>query len=258
MEFLETCVSFPVAIYSGALIIAALYWLVAAFGILDIDSLDLDVDPGGGDFDIGGDLDLGGDLDVGGDMDLGDMDVGGDLEAGDAGDVSHHAPVGGGMGVFASLMFQLGLYGVPMTLILTFIALFGWIISYYGFHLGLGVFFEPGLLRYGLGVGLMAMAFVLASFLTSLIIKPLRPLFKKEEQVTGASIRGRTVVIRSTQVTGTYGEAIYEDGKAGMLLDVRPANQGETFKRGDKAVLLDYDAERRIYTIVSEDEFRGR
>ncbi len=248
MEFLETCLSFPVNLFSGLLIMAALYWVVAAFGLIDIDSLDLDMDVGGGP-DIGGDIG-----DVGGDI----GDVG---DAGDLGDASPDAPgVSGasGLGVLATLMFHLGLYGVPLTLILTLIFLVGWFITYYAFHWGLGVLFNPGPLRYALGAGLFLLALAVGALVTSLAIRPLRPLFKKEEQVTGASLRGRVVVIRSTKVTPTYGEAVCEDGGASLLLDVRPANAEAVFKRGDKAVILDFDAERHLYTIISEDEFRGR
>lgn len=237
MEFLDNCLSFPVNIFSGMMIIAAIYWLIASFGLLDVDSLDLDMDVGGG-------VDLG---DVGGD--------GPDVEVGDVG-----PGVSGvsGMGALTSLLFHLGLYGVPMTLILSFITLIGWVISYCAFDLTLGHLLSPGMLRYLLGVPLFAAAFVIGALLTSVIIKPLRPFFKKEPQVTSASICGRVVVIRSTQVTDTYGEAVYEDCGASMLLDVRPARAGVTFQRGDKAVLLDYDAARRLYTIISEDDFRGR
>lgn len=226
MEFLETSLSFPVNIFTGLLIIVALYWLVASMGLLEIDTLDLDIDPGGGD--------------------IGDI--------GDAGDIgSAHS-----MGALAGLLFKMGLYGVPMTLILTLIFLVGWFVSYYGFHWGLGAMFDPGPVRYVLGILLMVFALVAGAIVTSVLIRPLRPLFQKAEQVTGASLRGKTVMVRSTQVTSAYGEAVYEDGAGGMLLDVRPANDGQIFKRGDKAVILDFSPEHRIYTIISEDEFRGK
>lgn len=239
MEFFETCLSFPVNIFSGLLIIACLYWLVAALGLVDVDSMDMDMD-------AGGDLDLGGDLDAGGDADFDGLDVSGGAKS-----LS-------GLGDFSSLLFQLGLYGVPMTLIITFIALFGWFLSYYAFHWFLGVILDPGLIRYALGVLVLLAAFLVAAFLTSQVIKPLRRFFKKEKQITGASLRGRAVVIRSSQVTAAYGEAECQNAGSTLLLDVRPARQGVVFKRGDKVVLLDYDPDRRLYTIISEDEFRGR
>ena len=244
MEFLDNCLSFPVNVFSGMMIIAAIYWLIASFGLLDVDSLDLDMDVGGG-----GDLG-----DMGPDM----GDVGGDGPDVDVGEVGPGLSGVSGMGALTSLLFHLGLYGVPMTLILSIITLIGWVVSFCAFDLTLGRFLEPGPLRYALGVPLFAGAFIVGALLTSVIIRPLRPFFKKEPSVTAASICGRVVVIRSTQVTDSYGEAVYEDGGTSMLLDVRPAHDGLAFKRGDKAVLLDYDAARRLYTIISEDEFRGR
>lgn len=233
MEFIETCLSFPVVIFSGMLVLSALYWMVAAFGLIDLDSFDIDVD-----------------LDVGGDgLDLGDV--------GDGTDFDVSAVKGAaGLGGFASLMFQLGLYGVPITLILTFISLIGWIICFYAASLLVLPFFSPGLIRYAIGIPVFTVSFVAGLLLTAQAIKPFRRLFKKEEQITAASICGRVVLIRSSQVTSTYGEAVYEDGGAGMLLDVRPAHEGEIFKRGDKAVLLSYDPLARTYSIISEDEFR--
>ncbi|MDL2226790.1 YqiJ family protein [Deltaproteobacteria bacterium OttesenSCG-928-M10] len=246
LEFLETCLSFPVNIFSGLLIIACLYWLVAALGLVDIDSLDMDMD---------GDLDLGGDLDPGGDLDAGE--AGGDAGFDDL-DVSGGAKSLSGLGAFSSLLFQLGLYGVPMTLIITFIALFGWFISYYIFHWFLGAILPPGLIRYALGALVLLASLLTGAFLTAQVIKPLRRFFKKEKQITGASLRGRAVVIRSSQVTAAYGEAECRNAGSTLLLDVRPAREGAVFKRGDKVVLLDYDPDRRLYTIISEDEFRGR
>ncbi len=243
LEFLGNCLSFPVNIFSGLLIICFLYWLVAALGLVDADSLDLDADTG---------------------ADLGDLgDAGGEI--GEAGALDGHdlgPEVGGhgaqGLGAFSSLLFYLGLYGVPMTLIITFIAIFGWLIAYYGFHWGLGVLFEPGFVRYALGAVLFVGALLGSVLLTSLAIKPFRPLFRKERQVTNASLCGSPVLVRSSQVTDSYGEAVCQEGGSGMLVDVRPAHEGQVFQRGDRAVILDYDPVRHLYTIISEDEFQGR
>ena len=263
LEFLDNCLSFPVNIFSALLIISAIYWLVAALGLLDIESFDLDMDSGGG--DIGGDLggDVGGD--IGGDMggDLGDAggdigDGGGDL-GGEAGEAGPEIGTGaaGSLGLFSSLLFYLGLYGVPLTMIVTFIAVFGWLMAYYSFHWVLGALLPPGLIRYALGLLLFLIILLVAALMTSVAIKPFRPLFRKERQVTNASLRGRVVLVRSSQVTDSYGEATCNEGGSGMLLDVRPANPGQVFNRGDKAVILNYDPERRLYTIISEDEFKG-
>jgi membrane protein implicated in regulation of membrane protease activity len=236
LEFLETCLSFPVNVFSGLLIISCLYWLVAALGLVDIDSLDMDTDIDAGGPDIDTDIDAGGDSDF---------------------DALKSSGTSSGLGAFSSLLFQFGLHGVPMTLIITLISLFGWLISYYAFHWFLGAIFGPGVIRYALGVPLFLAAFAVGAFLTARVIKPLRRFFKKEKQITGASLCGRTVTVRSSQVTASYGEVECWNAGSSLLLDVRPAREGAVFSRGDTVVLLDYDPDRRIYTVISEDEFRG-
>ncbi|WP_416777043.1 ubiquinone biosynthesis protein UbiH [Xenorhabdus budapestensis] len=42
--FLQNCLAFPVIILSGLLLIILFYWICAAFGLLDIDILNMDVD----------------------------------------------------------------------------------------------------------------------------------------------------------------------------------------------------------------------
>ncbi|MDC9596914.1 hypothetical protein [Xenorhabdus anantnagensis] len=42
--FLQNCLAFPVVIFSGLLFIILFYWICAAFGLLDIDILNMDMD----------------------------------------------------------------------------------------------------------------------------------------------------------------------------------------------------------------------
>ncbi|REF25558.1 hypothetical protein BDD26_0049 [Xenorhabdus cabanillasii] len=42
--FLQNCLAFPVIIFSGLLLIILFYWICAAFGLFDIDILNMDVD----------------------------------------------------------------------------------------------------------------------------------------------------------------------------------------------------------------------
>ncbi|CDL82506.1 hypothetical protein [Xenorhabdus cabanillasii] len=42
--FLQNCLAFPVIIFSGLLLIILFYWICAAFGLVDIDILNMDVD----------------------------------------------------------------------------------------------------------------------------------------------------------------------------------------------------------------------
>ena len=155
----------------------------------------------------------------------------------------------------AGLLMKLGLSGVPVTLIITFITLFGWIISYFSVHLFLR-FIDTDLVRYSLGTVIFISTFAVAIFLTSIVIRPLRPLFNKlGSSTTAQMLIGQTVEIRSSSVTSTNGQANYEDGGAGMILQVR--TDSSELKRGARAVILSYDPVNHSYQVISEDEFKG-
>jgi hypothetical protein len=214
--FVQNFLSFPVSIYSGLLVIVTLYWLVAALGIFNIDSFDLD----------GSDA----------------LDAGGDELSGEG---------------LAGLLLKLGLSGVPVTIVITFLTLFGWLISYFSVHLFLR-FIDSTLIRYLLGSVIFILTTGVAIYLTSIVIRPLRSLFKKLNATTTAqTLIGQTVEIRSSSVTESNGQAIYEDGGAGMIIQVRSTN-GNDFKRGDRAVILSFDSVNHCYQIITENEFRGR
>ena len=230
-QFLHNFLAFPVIIFSGMLVIVALYWLIASFGLLDIDMLDIDSPDAGG--DIG---DLGG-------------DPGGDPGDGDVTDGVAH-------GGFAGILLKLGLTGIPLTVVLTFVTIFGWFISYFGVHFALR-FLDGGPERYALGLLLFVAAFVIGIFLTNIVVRPLRPLFRKHEALTSQSLRGQTVTARST-VTPKRGEAVYQDGGAGLLLQVRSLPDGPSFSRGDKVVILEYHPDSHTYTVIAEEEFKGQ
>ncbi|MDR1920692.1 MAG: DUF1449 domain-containing protein [Candidatus Adiutrix sp.] len=234
-EFLDNCLSFPVVVFSGALVIAALYWVVAAFGLLGVDVLD-------GTIEVDGDIGL----------DAGDIGLD-DFSGLDA------APGAAEAGFFAGVLQTMKLKGVPLTLVLTFIALLGWLITYYAFYFGLKRLASPGLMRYALGLPVFLAALFAAARLTALVIKPFQVFFKKISYDSGEALRGRTVIVRTLKVTSAFGEAAYDDGAAGLQLEVRVAEEGgRPLTKGDRAIILDYDREKNVYIIVGEDEFRGR
>lgn len=92
--FYQTVLSFPTIIFSVVLVFCLLFWMVAILGMIDISFLDIP--------EIESDLDV-------------DMDIEG-ASTPDA---------------VASIILKLGLNTVPLTVIITFVALIGWFISYY-------------------------------------------------------------------------------------------------------------------------------
>lgn len=210
--------SFPVIIFSGLLTLCVLYWLAAAFGILSIDCLDLELN-----------------------VDINDIPF----------DIPNTASG------FTGLLMKLGFNKVPMTLVITLISLIGWSICYFAFRFFMLPLCNLLLIYYITGFFIFVIAFIAAVYFTAFIIKPLRPLFSKLESPNNhKSLLGQTVEIRSSFVNETKGEAIYEDGGAGLILQVRCTDSYQ-FKRGDKAVLIRYETTNNSYEIISVKEFNG-
>lgn len=159
------------------------------------------------------------------------------------------------LGAVTGFMMRLGLHGVPVTIILSLVAITGWLISYYIVYFLSGLFFTT-LLRYLLGVPVFFGSLYAAVMLTAWMIKPLRPLFKRAEQQTIKRVLGQVAIVRSTLVNRHAGEATLADGGAGLILKVRSRDEVE-FHRGDRVVLLEYIPEEYVYRVISEQEFLG-
>lgn len=65
---------------------------------------------------------------------------------------------------------------------------------------------------------------------------------------------GKLAIVRSANVAENKGEAVLEDGGAGLILQVRAPEQ-ENIKRGDNVIIISYDASTHSYQVVTEDEF---
>ncbi|WP_392562317.1 hypothetical protein RHO12_02200 [Orbus sturtevantii] len=153
------------------------------------------------------------------------------------------------------LLLKWGFNEVPMTLIITLISLFGWIFSYLCLRYILIHFITISWLYYLAGIIIFTISFIIATYLTAKVIKPIRPFFNKMGSLNShKTLLGQVVVIRSSVVNEQKGEAFYEDGGAGLILQVR-ADSRYLFQRGDKAVLLSYDSVSNSYEIINESDF---
>lgn len=217
--FYQNIASFPTVFFTFLLLLVVLYWLVAVLGLIEIDVLDFDIPEADG------------------------MDINPDTGLSNA-------------NVLAGLVLRFGLHGVPVTIILSFVALFGWFVCYYAVHFLMGMV-PKGLFSLLVGVPILVGSLYVAVLITAVLIKPLRPLFKKTSQDTVKRVLGQTAVVKTSRVDNNFGEAILEDGGAGLLLKVR-ATVGTTFSRGDRVVLLEHDKEKNTYRVISEEEFAGK
>lgn len=171
-----------------------------------------------------------------------------DFDVGDADSVNS-------LNVFSGLLFKLGLNGVPVTIVLSLIAMFGWLIT---FNIVYFVFsYIPfAWLQFLAGIPVLLLVFYISAMITAFLIKPLRPIFIASNQEVQKQILGQTAIVRTGEVSHTYGEAYLEDGGAGLIIKVRSYKE-EVFKRGDKVVLLEYVASENIYRVVSEADFNN-
>jgi len=217
--FYQNIASFPTVIFSFLLTIVILYWVVAVLGLVDMDVLDFDIP----------EADSG--LEASANTELTTPDV------------------------LAGLMLKLGLYGVPVTIIISFISLIGWLCCYYLVYFLLG-FIPEGVFRYLAGIPILLVSLFVSVMVTAVLIKPLRPFFKKAQQHTEKLVLGQVATVRTSKVNSGFGEATLEDGGAGLILKVR-ATGDEEFKRGDRVVLLEYVKDENTYRVISEQEFGG-
>jgi len=155
----------------------------------------------------------------------------------------------------AGVMLKFGLNGVPITIIVSFLSLFGWLLSYYCVHY-LSPYIPEGLFDILFGLVVLIGAFWVAVMITAMVVKFLRPFFQKMEQQTTKRVLGQTAVVRTSKVNNSFGEAFLNDGGAGLILKVRSIDD-KVFAKGDKVVLLEYLEANNIYRVISEQDFNA-
>ncbi len=213
--FYQNIASFPTAVFTFLLALCLLYWLVAVLGFVELDVLDFDLP---------------------------------ESATAAGGDHNFTAP-----DVLAGLMLKLGLFGVPVTIIISFLSLIGWFICYFIVHFFFG-FIPEGILRYLAGLPVFIGSLYVAALITGQIIKPLRVFFKKTSQTTTKEVLGQTAIVRTSVLNQTFGEVFLADGGAGLILKARSRGE-DTFTKGDRVVLLEYQPESNLYHVISEQEF---
>ena len=215
--FWALILAFPTVVYTALLSVATAYWLFVVIGALDLHIFHI----GGHDGGLDGALD-GGTLDH----------AGGDLD---------HAE---GLS-FGGILVSLGLRGVPVTFTLSVLILFAWGLSFLAMRFVGPVWpLGPTLLATLVLVG----SFLLALPLTALAVRPLAPLFETPAARSKLAFIGRSCRVSTATVDERFGQATCEDGGAGVILQVRYPGPG-ALKKGDRAVLVDYDHERDLFLV---------
>jgi hypothetical protein len=244
-EFLAAILAFPTVLFTIPLGVVVGYWLTVIVGAVGVDLLDGDL----GDFALGAKA---GAIEGG---------VKGAVEGGLKGALeghghahahadAHAAGHDGSAEHGSSFLEVLGFGGVPVTVSVSFVVFLSWLLSL-GFARpakeALGAL--PGALVSG---GLAALCLVVGLVLAGLAVRPLRPMFAVHQAPRRAALLGRVCVISSGSVNGKFGHATFEDGGAGLLLHV-VCDKDNQLKRGEKALILGYDAAREAYEVEPVD-----
>lgn len=156
----------------------------------------------------------------------------------------------------AGFLLRYNLNHVPLTIILTFFALFGWVLSFLAV-LYFGRFVPTAIIGFIVDVAILVVSAYLALLLTSQAIRPIRKLFIVLNVDEKIHIIGQTAIVRSTTVTNKNGEALLNDGGAGILLNVRSSSEVEVFSKGDEVVVIEELSNNNLYRVVSKNEFEN-
>lgn len=236
-QFLTSILSFPTVLFTTLLGIAVCYWLLVIVGALGIDAL------GGADGHEGA-----ADGHFDGHGDLGHADAHGDLHA-DA-----HAPEGVAHGS-AGLAGALKLRSAPLTVVISLVIFFGWVLSLAGTSALATVLAPLGAIAGGTIVLLVSL--VIAVLLTSLAVRPLAPLFRVNAGASRRALVGKVCTIVTTGgVNDTFGQARLDDAGTEYTLRVR-ADVRSGLDRGARALIVDYDEERDAYVVEPMEEIIG-
>jgi len=204
--------NFPLTFLVG---LCVLYWLSVCLGLLDIGSLDADVD-----------------IDAG-------VDLSADLEAEVDVDAQHesHLPAGGG-GLMAMLRFM-NVHEVPLMVVLSFQFLFMWMFAMISNH-----YFNIGE-SFGIAALLMVGNLLVSAILTRIVTSPLRPLMRalKKDWDDVGSIIGCTGMVTTSEVTEKFGQVEIQRRGASTICTARIPEGGQALSKGDSALVIDFLAD---------------
>jgi hypothetical protein len=249
-QLLDAVVTFPGAMYTVLLGVVTLYWISMLLGAVDLDLLGgaehggteaaaegaLD-GHGAGD----GHLDHGGDIDHGGDVDHGEAEVG---------EAEHGGADHGDDGVLSSLG-ALGLRKLPMTVSVSLLVIWGWLVSV----LGALTLAEPAsrYLPSGVFRGLLFVVAALSSLkLASLSARPIAPLFVANKASRREHLVGKLAEVSTGRLDARFGQVLVSDGGAGLLIDARHEG-GDALKRGDRVIVTSWEPERGFVLVEPID-----
>jgi hypothetical protein len=141
----------------------------------------------------------------------------------------------------------MGVRGVPITIVGTFVIFWAWILSYLSTR-----FLGPVGATLIVGLAIVVTSSFGALFMAAISSRPFRRLFVTQQAQRRASLVGKMCTVLSARVDENFGRAEIEDGGAGFVAEVRcPQDNG--LIRGAQALVYRYEPSDGIFFIGPVD-----
>lgn len=152
------------------------------------------------------------------------------------------------LGAIASYVVAFGLHGVPFSIVFSLLVLVGWTLSFLA-GVTLLTWVPTDILKWLVGLVVLLVAFALSIVITARLVRPLRGLFVHHTAQSNASLVGQTCRVLTGAVDERQGRA--EVAQRGASLNIRVWSPSpNTLKRGDTALVTEYDAGTHRYLVM--------
>ena len=223
--FLEALLGFPAVVYTALLGAAMLYWAAVLVGAIDLDD------------DAG---------------DPGHLDAGSDGAAEGHGDVHDGIDHDGG---FFSLLGAIELRRVPLSVRVSLVVIFGWLVSVLGW-ITLAPAWTAALPAWSLRALLAVASALLGVRLAGWAARPLVPVFTPKAALSQHDLAGRDAEVTTGRVDARFGQVLVHDEGAGLLVVARYEG-AEPLKKGARVLVTHWDPERNVVNVEPLDAPRG-
>jgi len=182
-------------------------------------------------------------------IDLDDQGADGHHDADGDGDVDAHDHAAGSAHVLLDLLGAVELRRVPLTVRVSLVVIFAWLVSVLGW-IGLSRLLPETPLRALLTVASLLLGVRFAGWAA----RPLVPVFTPKRAPSQTDLGGRDAEVTTGRVDGGFGQVLVHDGGAGLLVNARYEGAAALTK-GTKVLVTHWDAERNVaYVEPMEDE----
>ena len=147
-------------------------------------------------------------------------------------------------GFFGSFLQFLNLGEIPVMLVMSFLALFGWIFSILANY-----FFNPAL-AVGTGLLLLIPVLFIAVIITHYVSKPFKHAYRMldKDQDNLIPLVGQVCQVISGEASADFGQGLLDLKGVPYKINIRTSGD-EKLTKGEQALIVDEDKETRIFKV---------